>query len=79
MIECPQPGEQFNDNVVIASGYIDDERIALMLLRPEPPYYSICEYTANSRIWINVYANIVPAAHDFNTNFGLWGGSHDVD
>lgn len=74
-MKCPRPGDTFDDATVIASGWINDERIAVMLLRPEPPYYEIAEHSETGRTWRNVYANIVPAARDFDTNFGLWGES----
>lgn len=39
----PYPGESFYGHKVLASAYINDDWVGLLLLRDIAPYYMVCE------------------------------------
>lgn len=80
--EPPRPGGRLGKSIVIATRWMRDEPLAmLLLLEPEPPYYSLIdvEWDGDSK-WCEVvhgpmtFMNIVPAVEAFmqNGGGGLW-------
>ena len=74
-VSCPMPGDLQWDCTVIASGWIDDDSVAVLALRIEPPYYQIYEIDADGPLVVGTFRNIVPAARAFDETYGFWGGS----
>lgn len=78
--DCPYPGEMFEGEVVIASGWYRDDVIAVMTLAPSPPYYWVrerplmAEDAEGNKLYSSDwdFNNIVPASEFFHEHFGLW-------
>jgi hypothetical protein len=73
MMDCPRPGDTFDGRTVIASGWNTDDSIGLMLLREEPPYFEVTEWSEAGCLWSTREPNIVPATALFDAQFGFWG------
>lgn len=85
MPDLPRPGERFDDSIVIASCYIDDDRIGLLRLHDDRPgfYYEVTEYRPAGDGWETTWAvgyeNIIPAVVGYDNQFGPWGGGSIED
>lgn len=75
----PMPGDEFDDGIVVASGWNDDNHIGVMLIHPKRvgEFYSIGEYRIAGdqweQMWGETHSNIVPTTHRFYETFGFWG------
>lgn len=81
MAEFPMPGTEFDGGITVASGWVDDDHIGVLLIYPDRPgeFYAIGEYRLAGgsweQTWGTVDSNIVPAARAFDDQFGFWAGT----
>lgn len=65
-MNLPMPNEEFDNGVVVASMWLNDDMIRVLVLLPEAPFYRIVEAENDEINYRLSYENIFDAATDYN-------------